>query len=135
MAFEKYTNYNPDVGVNQVIASAGKPLLEVELNEIQLIQNEQNKRLIANFFGDGISDITKITFNQGVLSIDAGCYITCNGNIIKCTGLSIDLAEGETAYLLVWEEIITYNDELIQMINVICICGASLINKMQKAGG
>lgn len=30
---------------------------------------------------------------------------------------------------------ITYNDELTQMINVICICGASLINKMQKAGG
>lgn len=30
---------------------------------------------------------------------------------------------------------ITYTDELTQMINVICICGASLINKMQKAGG
>mgnify|MGYP000853091197 CR=1 FL=1 len=30
---------------------------------------------------------------------------------------------------------ITYSDELTQMINVICICGASLINKMQKAGG
>lgn len=29
---------------------------------------------------------------------------------------------------------ITYSDELTQMINVICICGASLINKMQKAG-
>ncbi|WP_198301338.1 O-antigen ligase family protein [Lachnoclostridium phytofermentans] len=30
---------------------------------------------------------------------------------------------------------ITYSDELTQMINVICICGASVINKMQKAGG
>ncbi|HCL01038.1 MAG TPA: hypothetical protein DHW61_01200 [Lachnoclostridium phytofermentans] len=30
---------------------------------------------------------------------------------------------------------ITYNDELTQMINVICICGASLINRMQKEGG
>ena len=36
--FDKYTNYKENAGVSSVIFGAEKPVLEVEMNEVQEIQ-------------------------------------------------------------------------------------------------
>ena len=38
MGFEKYTNYTDNAGVSGVVFGSEKPVLEVELNEMQEIQ-------------------------------------------------------------------------------------------------
>lgn len=112
-AFDKYTNYNDQAGVSSVVFGANKSVLEVELNEVQEINQKLLRNMIAKICGDGITDITKITYENGVISIASDCSIAIDGIIINCTGLSMSVPSG-TVYLQVWEEVVDYNAILMK---------------------
>ena len=103
MGFEKYTNYTDNAGVSGVVFGSEKPVLEVELNEMQEIQKTFLRNTIKNIIGNGITDKSKITYKDGVLSVAEGCAFAVDGYLIQCTGLSINVASG-IVYLQVWEE-------------------------------
>lgn len=110
-SFDKYTNYNDQAGISGVVFGANKSVLEVELNEVQEINKKSLRNMIAKVCGDGITDITKITYENGVISIASDCSIAVDGIIINCTGLSMPVSSG-TVYLQVWEEVVDYNATL-----------------------
>ena len=110
-SFDKYTNYDDQAGVSGVVFGANKSVLEVELNEAQEINKKLLCNMIAKVCGDGITDITKITYKNGVISIASDCSIAVDGIIINCTGLSMSVSSG-TVYLQVWEEVVDYNATL-----------------------
>lgn len=112
-AFDKYTNYNDQAGVSSVVFGANKSVLEVELNEVQEINQKLLRNMIAKICGDGITDITKITYENGVISIASDCSIAIDGIIINCTGLSMSVPSG-IVYLQVWEEVVDYNATLMK---------------------
>ena len=110
-SFDKYSNYNENAGVSGVVFGAEKPLLEVELNEVQEIQKSMLRNAIKNLLGDGITNLGKITYADGTLSIADGCALSVDGYLIECTGLSIAVSSG-TVYLQVWEDTETYSSTL-----------------------
>ena len=65
--FDKYTNYRNDAGVSGVVFGAEKTVLEVELNEMQEISKNMLRDLIKNVIGDGITDISKITYKYIII--------------------------------------------------------------------
>lgn len=112
-SFDKYTNYNDQAGISGVVFGANKSVLEVELNEAQEINKKLLRNMTAKVCGDGITDITKITYENGVISIASDCSIAIDGIIINCTGLSMSVSSG-TVYLQVWEEVVDYNATLMK---------------------
>ena len=109
--FDKYTNYRNDAGVSGVVFGAEKTVLEVELNEMQEISKNMLRDLIKNVIGDGITDISKITYNDGMLNIGECCIIV-DGILINCSGLSLAVESDTTAYLQVWEDTEEYSATL-----------------------
>lgn len=111
-SFDKYSNYKDNAGVSGVVFGAEKPLLEVELNEMQEVQKTMLRRAIKNILGDGVTDISKVVYEGGALKIKEGCSLAVDGYLVQCTGLSISASAGETVYLQVWEDTATYGDTL-----------------------
>lgn len=110
-SFDKYSNYKDNAGVSSVVFGAEKPLLEVEMNEVQEVQKTMLRRAIKNLLGDGITDLSKITFADGTLKIGDKCSLVVDGFMVECTGLSISATSG-TVYLQVWEDVVSYNETL-----------------------
>ena len=110
-SFDKYTNYNENAGVSSVVFGTGSNVLEVEFNEVQEVQKTMLRRAVKGLLGNGISDLSKITYSGGKVNIASGCTIAVDGYMIECNGLSTTLSNG-TAYLQVWEETASYNATL-----------------------
>ena len=105
--FDHRSNYTKNAGITSVVFGGGAPVLEVELNEAQQIQQKRFSDFFNAFIGDSVSDRNAISYENGILTIGE-CWFIVDGNLIKCTGLSLPLAEGETAYLKVKEQDATY---------------------------
>ena len=105
--FDRRSNFTPNAGITSVVFGANSPVLEVELNEMQEIQRKKVNDFLSNFIGDSISDKKAITYADGVLSVGA-CWFIVGGELIRCTGLSLKLGVGESAYLKVKEEDASY---------------------------
>ena len=110
-SFDKYTNHRDNAGVSGVVFGAEKPLLEVEMNEVQEIQKSMLRRAIKNIIGDGVTDLSKIVYEGGAVKVKEGCALAVDGYMVESTGLSITASSG-TIYLQVWEETATYNETL-----------------------
>jgi hypothetical protein len=120
--FSRYTNYKNDASVSGVIFGAGSTVLEVELNEMQEIQKHTMREFIKNIVGNGITDISKIVYNDGFIEILEGCYIIHEGYLIKTDGtmrVKPNIDAGETVCLQIWEEDITSDDVLYKHGNVL----------------
>ena len=50
-SFDKYSNYNENTSFSGVVFGSEKPVLEVELNELQQIFNTKLSRLITALLG------------------------------------------------------------------------------------
>lgn len=109
--FDNYTNYADNAGVSSVIFGANSPVLEVELNEMQEIQAHYMREFIKSIVGNGITDISKLTYTDGKVKIADGCNIMCDGYLVKADRLELAITDG-TAYLWVWEDEVDYNDTL-----------------------
>lgn len=110
-SFDNYTNYKNNAGVSGVVFGADKTVLEVELNEMQEIEKFGLRNMIAKIAGDGITDRSKLTYENGIVKIASGCGLLVNGILVNCSGLSLTMSSG-TAYLQVWEETVSYSDTL-----------------------
>lgn len=110
-SFDKYTNHRDNAGVSSVVFGAEKPLLEVEMNEVQEIQKSMLRRAIKNIIGDGVTDLSKIVYEGGAVKVKEGCALAVDGYMVESTGLSITASSG-TVYLQVWEETATYSETL-----------------------
>lgn len=113
--FDKYTNYKNDAGISGVIFGAGSTVLEAELNEMQEIQKYNMREFIKIMAGNGITDISKIVYEDGFIKILEGCYVIHEGYLIKIdetVKISLNTSAGEVACLQIWEEDITNDDVL-----------------------
>lgn len=110
-SFDKYTNYKNNAGVSGVVFGADKTVLEVELNEMQEIEKFGLRNMLAKIVGDGITDRSKLTYDNGAVKIASGCGLLVNGILVNCSGLSLTMSSG-IAYLQVWEETVSYSDTL-----------------------
>lgn len=110
--FNKYTNYRSDAGISGVVFGANATVLEVELNEMQEITKNSLRDIVKNIIGDGITDISKLTYEDGIVSVGDGCSITVDGILINCSGLSVIANDGDTIYLNIWEETIDHSVSL-----------------------
>lgn len=104
--FDKYSNYNENAGVSSVVYGAEKPVLEVEMNEMQEVQKTMLRRVVKNTLGDGITDLSKIVYQNGAVKVLDGCALAVNGYMIECSGLSVNVTNG-TVYLQVWEDTVS----------------------------
>lgn len=109
--FSKYTNYDKHAGVSSVVFGSKSSVIEVEMNEMQEVQKTMLRSAIYNLMGDGITDLSKITYADGVLQVADQCAFSVGGYLVECTGLSVEMTSG-TAYLQVWEETVAYTAEL-----------------------
>lgn len=114
MSFEKDSNFQSNAGISRVLFGDKKPLLPVELNEMQQIQNQKIERLVAEIVGDGINSLDNISYADGVVTISKDTVFSISGHLIKWGSVENDfsIATGETLYLQAWEETVTYNDTL-----------------------
>lgn len=96
--FKKDYNGSNNAGVKRVKIGEKAPLLEVELNELQVSLLEKQSRYLKNFVGSLISDKSAIIIAETTVTI-GNCFFIVNGEIIKCTGLSCEVPIGATAYL------------------------------------
>lgn len=110
-SFDKYSNYKDNAGVSGVVFGAEKPILEVEMNEVQEVQKSMLRKAIKNLMGDGITDLSKIVYEGGAVKVKEGCALAVDGYMVESTGLSLTASSG-TVYLQVWEETATYSDTL-----------------------
>ena len=112
--FDRYSNYNAEAGISSVVFGANAPVLEVELNEMQEIQKNLLSSTIKNLLGDGISDLSAVSYDHknSLFRINDGCFIAVNGYLIQSTDLYINNVAGSTVYLQVWEDTVDYTSVL-----------------------
>ena len=110
-SFDKYTNYQGNAGVSGVVFGAEKAVLEVELNEMQEISKTHMRDFFKSVIGNGITNISALTYANGNVQIASGCGIAVDGILVNCSGLSLAVSSG-TVYLQVWEDVEAYSATL-----------------------
>ena len=104
--FEKRSNYNKDAGVVQVKIGFEKPVLEVELNEMQEIQRQRVKDVIQAVVPNGVLHGGTYTYSNGIFKIQEVTVII-EGEIIYIPSLEISAGNDDIIYIRVWEKEIT----------------------------
>lgn len=104
--FEKRSNYNKDAGVVQVKIGFEKPVLEVELNEMQEIQRQRVKDVIQAVVPNGVLHGGTYTYSNGIFKIQEVTAII-EGEIIYIPNLQISAGNDDIIYIKVWEKEVT----------------------------
>lgn len=138
-SFIKYSNYDKKSAFSSIIFGSEKPLLEVELNELQQIIATQ-KEMLVKILGSGVNVPID---NEGnyvePYSIDSDntlhildCIITgSKGVVFYVEDETVTISEyGEKVYFKVWEEDATYASELKEYGNV---NGNTFLNKIMDS--
>ncbi len=104
--FEKRSNYNKDAGVVQVKIGFEKPVLEVELNEMQEIQRQRVKDVIQAVVPNGVLQGGTYTYSSGIFKIQEVTAII-EGEVIYIPSLQISAGNDDVIYIRVWEKEVT----------------------------
>jgi hypothetical protein len=104
--FEKRSNYNKDAGVVQVKIGFEKPVLEVELNEMQEIQRQRVKDVIQAVVPNSVLHGGTYTYSNGIFKIQEVTAII-EGEIIYIPSLQISAGNDDIIYIKVWEKEVT----------------------------
>lgn len=125
MSFDKHSNFNKQANFTEVKFGENKPVLEVELNELQQIQNEARADIIRDTIPSGFTQLGEIDYdyclnneNKIKLKTDSVAYV--NGyriNIPKDTIIDIGEAPKKDAredllFLEVWREEVNSESKL-----------------------
>lgn len=117
MSFDKHSNFNKQANFTEVKFGENKPVLEVELNELQQIQNEARADIVRDSIPSGFTQLGEIDYdyclnneNKIKLKTDSVAYV--NGyriNIPKDTIIDIGKAPEKASredllFLEVWKE-------------------------------
>ena len=123
MSFDKHSNFNKQANFTEVKFGENKPVLEVELNEMQQIQNEARADIVRDSIPSGFItlggidyDYCKNNSNQIKLKSESIAYvngyrITIPANTIIEIGES-DKVREDLVFLEVWKEVVTDTNEL-----------------------
>ena len=109
--FEKNSNLNKDANVKQVKFGAEKPVLEVELNEMQIVQSEKLKSFIKSTLASGRLGQGTISYTGGNVVVQDETFIV-DGELVYVSSLSISASNNQTVYLEVWDKEVDYQDTL-----------------------
>lgn len=109
--FDKYTDFNENAGIRAVKIGAKKPVLETEFNEMQEIVRKSLSKFISNHIGDGIYDLGTMNYAEGVFTISNEKALV-SGELINISSLSLDVAEGESIYIDVYDKEVSYLNTL-----------------------
>lgn len=104
--FSRDTLYNPKANASSIRWGAEAPVLEIELNEMQYIQNKKIADLIKHVCGEGITKDGTLTFTSGTLTI-ANEVAVVDGTMLYISSLSLaSLVNGDKIYLQVWDKVV-----------------------------
>lgn len=109
--FDKYTDYNKNAGIATVKIGAQMPVLETEFNEMQEISRNRLATFIKTYFPESILGVGTMTYESGVFTI-ANEIALVQGELIEITSLSIEVSNGDSIYLDVFDKEVTYEDML-----------------------
>lgn len=136
-SFDKYSNYNENTSFSGVVFGAEKPLLEVELNELQQIINTKLSRVIKSVLG-GSSFIPlsedsveydksskKLTFKDCVAVTDDGLTIYVNN-----VSISLSTTSYNAIYIQIQEVTKTADDTIKSYGNT---SGGNVTNTMKDS--
>lgn len=125
MSFDIHSNFDKRANFTEVKFGEGKPVLEVELNELQNIQNEARADLIRDSIPSGFTSLGELDFaysaeNENVIRLKSESVAYVNGyRILLPKGMTIDLEEApkdkpreDLVFLEVWREEVNYEDTL-----------------------
>ena len=125
MSFEKHSNFNKLANFSEVKFGENKPVLEVELNEMQQIQNEARADIIRDTMPSGFVTLGDIDYdycanndNQIKLSTESIAYvngyrITIPANTVIEIGEADKIRE-DLVFLEVWKEAVNDIDTLTE---------------------
>ncbi len=106
--FTRYSNFNADASYSNVKYGADAIMLEVEMNEMQNILDNKVSNLIKSVFGEGFYKTgSTLSYALGTVTFEDDKAFA-DGDILTISTLELALAEGESAYLDVWKEEVTY---------------------------
>ena len=111
--FTKYTNYTENTSFSGVIFGGNAPVLEVELNEIQEIQNTKIRRIMQSI-GDGvfITSNGSITLSGTTVTV-SNCAIVSEGFLTFIDEATVTVtAENDHVYFTLQESTATSSDTL-----------------------
>lgn len=123
MSFDKHSNFNKLANFSEVKFGENMPVLEVELNEMQQIQNEARADIIRDTMPSGFVTLGEIDYdhcaskdNQLKLKTESLAYvngyrITIPANTIIEIGES-DKVREDLVFLEVWKEVVTNESDL-----------------------
>lgn len=83
-SFDKYSNYNENTSFSSVVFGAEKPVLEVELNEMQQILDAKLQK-IGRALGVGYYPLedSNISINMNKVTVNGGIVVAPNGLVVE----------------------------------------------------
>lgn len=124
-AFDKYSNFNTECNFIGVQFGERQPVLEVELNELQDIQNEARADIIRESIPSGFSTISPLNYdymavNENTLAFKEESVAYVNGYRIRIPkGTVVDLGKApegapreDLVFLEVWKEAVDQTDTI-----------------------
>lgn len=81
-SFDKYSNYNENTSFSSIVFGAEKPILEVELNELQQIFDSKIAK-ICSVLGAGFYPIVdgNVVLSSTTVTVSGGIIVTSNGQL------------------------------------------------------
>lgn len=110
--FNKYSNYTEESSFSSVVFGSNRPLLEVELNEVQQIINSKFNK-VMKALGVNILFLSDPVYSEGVLTIDSALIFEEKGGyIFEVKEASVECNENDEIYLQIEEKVVDSSTEL-----------------------
>ena len=103
--------FNKEANSSSVLIGADAPVLEVELNEMQLIQRERLRTTTKALLNEGVKGQGQYTFTNNILTIKDE-LVMINGELLYIPSSTVSVTEGESVYVETWEEEIDFRDTI-----------------------
>ena len=109
--FDLLSRFNKEAGVQLVRFGQRRPVLEVELNELQQLFREKLRETFLAIMPDGELEAPDYDYSDGTFTVENGKF-SVNGELVIVTSLSLAAANGDTIYLDTWDMTVEYLDTL-----------------------
>ena len=109
--FDRKSNYDKDSGIVEVQIGMEKPVLEVELNELQEIARERVRKVVSSTISDGAFSDTGISYSGGKVKVVNTTFII-DGELIFVDNLELPASNNDEVFIKVWDKQVTGEDIL-----------------------
>lgn len=111
--FENINPFNKDANFSSIRIGADAPVLEVELNEMQLIQRERLRSTAKALLNEGVKGTGSYSYRDNLLTI-TNELVMLDGEVLNIPQATLSVREGEEVYVEVWEEEKTFLDDIFK---------------------